>query len=295
MCDLRTVKPRLPVRRGTAKEWSEEGICQGLGSSSGSVDAYSPTKGLALIAGLCTAQVETQLNRTKDGQKAESTDLRTVSHESSDADSQLFPSCNSGLTTNMPLRAADVNQNIQRQRSIPEGREYSPQPVPQDPYMMPMAGNLAPDMNPDPQMMNNLDLGLDTSFSWEMIGLGLEEPMPMQEAVDELYGILQTSLSVANILSRTNIYFDKIHPSLPMLHKHRYRSSMDLAPERRPPICLRYIMWALAAAITDKYMHHQDIFYRRSRKYIEIDEMKGQGEVFVSLAHAQTWSLRCFL
>lgn len=76
-----------------------------------------------------------------------------------------------------------------------------------------------------------------------------------------------------------------------MLHRYRYRTSMSLAPDKRPPVCLRYIMWCHASAITDKYMHHSDIFYRRARKYIEIDEMKGQGEGFVSLAHAQTWSL----
>lgn len=38
-------------------------------------------------------------------------------------------------------------------------------------------------------------LGFDDSFSWEMIGLGLEEPMPTQEAVDELYVQWRTSLS----------------------------------------------------------------------------------------------------
>lgn len=52
-------------------------------------------------------------------------------------------------------------------------------------------------------------------------------------------------------------------------------------------------MWCHAASITDKYMHHQDIFYRRARKYIELDEMKSQGEALVSLAHAQTWVLIC--
>lgn len=66
---------------------------------------------------------------------------------------------------------------------------------------------------------------------------------------------------------------------------------MSLCPSSRPPICLRYIMWCHAASITDKYMHHQDIFYRRARKYIQLDELKGSGEVFVSLAHAQTWIL----
>lgn len=78
-----------------------------------------------------------------------------------------------------------------------------------------------------------------------------------------------------------------------MIHKYRYFASMDLAPDRRPPICLRYSMWCHAASITDRYMHHQDIFYRRARKYIELDEMKSQGEAFVSLAHAQAWVLIC--
>ena len=90
---------------------------------------------------------------------------------------------------------------------------------------------------------------------------------------------------------RTHAYFEKIHPSLPVVHKYRWQASLSLSPAARPPICLRYIMWCHAASITDKYMHHQDIFYRRARKYIELDEMKGSGEVFVSVAHAQTWIL----
>lgn len=135
--------------------------------------------------------------------------------------------------------------------------------------------NMASEMLPDSEFVPQINLDLDQNFSWEMIALGLEEPMPTQEAVDEL----------------TQIFLDKLHPSLPVIHKYRYYTSMNLAPDRRPPICLRYIMWCHAASITEKYMHHQDIFYRRARKYIELDEMKGQGEAFVSLAHAQTWIL----
>lgn len=160
------------------------------------------------------------------------------------------------------------------QLSMP-GVSYDSMPT-NDPTILPMT-NMAPMMMPDPEFLPQIDLSLDQSFSWEMIGLGLEEPMPTQEAVDEL----------------TQIFLDKLHPSLPMVHKYRYYASMNLAPDRRPPICLRYIMWCHAASITDKYMHHQDIFYRRARKYIEADEMKGQGEAFVSLAHAQTWTLIC--
>ena len=85
----------------------------------------------------------------------------------------------------MPPQAHGTKQASRRQQSIPEGREYSPLPE-NDPIMMPAASNMPPDMIPDARMMSNLDLGLDASYSWEMIGLGLEEPMPMQEAIDEL-------------------------------------------------------------------------------------------------------------
>ena len=48
---------------------------------------------------------------------------------------------------------------------------------------------LPSDMMSDAQLISNFDLSLDANFSWEMIGLGLEEPMPMQEAIDEMYDI----------------------------------------------------------------------------------------------------------
>ena len=76
-----------------------------------------------------------------------------------------------------------------------------------------------------------------------------------------------------------------------MIHRYRHHAALSLAPQARPPVALRYAMWALAAMVTEKYMHHDDIFYRRARKYLEIDEMKGVGESFVTVAHAQAWSL----
>ena len=65
---------------------------------------------------------------------------------------------------------------------------------------MPMTNNLGSDMLPDSELMGSLDLGgLDANFSWEMIGLGLEEPMPLQEASDELYGTMQPYLNLSNL------------------------------------------------------------------------------------------------
>jgi hypothetical protein len=45
-------------------------------------------------------------------------------------------------------------------------------------------------------------------------------------------------------------------------------------PYMQPPMCLQYIIWAMAAHIHDKYKAYADIFYRRARLYFEKDEMK---------------------
>ncbi|KAJ5679427.1 hypothetical protein N7462_007671 [Penicillium macrosclerotiorum] len=117
--------------------------------------------------------------------------------------------------------------------------------------------------------------GIPSDPQWDLISLGLEEPLPAQDVIEEL----------------DNIFFEKICPMLPIIHRPRYYSALNLAPHMRPPICLRYMMWSHAASVTDKYffLHHH--FYQRSRKYAEMDEMKGFGEGVVSLAHCQTWIL----
>lgn len=42
----------------------------------------------------------------------------------------------------------------------------------------------------DFNFQTNISMGManvDANFTWEMIGLGLEEPLPTQEVIDELY------------------------------------------------------------------------------------------------------------
>jgi hypothetical protein len=73
-----------------------------------------------------------------------------------------------------------------------------------------------------------------------------------------------------------------------MIHRPRYLAAMDLAPNQRPPVALRYAIWTLACAISDEFGHFQDLFYRRARKYLEEDAARGYGEHVVSVAMAQT-------
>lgn len=54
-----------------------------------------------------------------------------------------------------------------------------------DPFTIPVTG-VGSNLSPDLLSMPDIGLGMGDNYSWEMIGLGLEEPMPTQEAIDEL-------------------------------------------------------------------------------------------------------------
>ncbi|RDW59491.1 hypothetical protein BP6252_12578 [Coleophoma cylindrospora] len=118
-----------------------------------------------------------------------------------------------------------------------------------------------------------------TDFSsHEIVSLGLQEPLPAEAIQRELF----------------DVYFDVVYPEAPMMHIPRFYAALALGPNLRPPVCLRYVMWALAAAASPKYENFAEVFYERARKYIEAAEMKGHGESFITVYHAMCWNLIAF-
>ncbi|KAK6363663.1 hypothetical protein TWF730_001084 [Orbilia blumenaviensis] len=133
-----------------------------------------------------------------------------------------------------------------------------------------------PDTNLDNVGTGGFGAGMqDPGLSWEMIQLGIDEALPDQHVIDELH----------------DIYFAKVAPYGPIIHKGRYLASLDLAPQMRAPVCLRYAIWMMAASVSDQYSSLQTVFYRRARKYAEEAEMKGHGEHVVSVQFAQAWGI----
>ena len=88
---------------------------------------------------------------------------------------------------------------------------------------------------------------------------------------------------------------------MPVIHKDRYLRAFYSPPHMRPPMCLQYAIWSLAANGHEKYGCYYDALYRRARQYLEADELKGTGEHFITVRHAQAWALvaaseaRCML
>ena len=114
---------------------------------------------------------------------------------------------------------------------------------------------------------------VDETFPFDLIATGLEEPLPTPVIMSQL----------------NEMFFQKVYPSLPIIHKARYFAAMDLAPSMRPPVCLRYAMWSLAAATSDKYESFHPHFYQRARKYLEKEEMRGFGQSILTMSHCQSW------
>ncbi|RVD84308.1 uncharacterized protein DFL_006066 [Arthrobotrys flagrans] len=157
----------------------------------------------------------------------------------------------------VPQRAAFNVDEIQPFTNVPDYRGF-------------------PDAGLDNVGTGGLGVGMqDPGLSWEMVQLGIDEALPEQHVIDELH----------------DIYFTKVAPYGPIIHKGRYLASLDLAPQLRAPICLRYAIWMMAASVSDKYSDLQTVFYRRARKYIEEVEMKGHGEHIVNVQFAQTWGI----
>ncbi|CAI7665399.1 unnamed protein product [Penicillium pancosmium] len=196
-----------------------------------------------------------------------------------------------GYVKQLEARLAQVETLLKGQDGDPVPRTSPPQPqenaftapLPDDNILvLPEISGLGADLgNSIPSSANEATASQPNPMffpsdpQWDMIGLGLEEPLPMQDVIDEL----------------ESIYFEKIQPMLPLLHRPRYFTNLNLAPHMRPPICLRYMIWCHAASISDKYYGLHNHFYHRARKYAEMDEMKGFGENIITLSHCQTWIL----
>ncbi|KAK7970281.1 binuclear zinc transcription factor [Apiospora saccharicola] len=114
----------------------------------------------------------------------------------------------------------------------------------------------------------------DNFFGGELLGLGISEPTPPYEVMEELH---QT-------------FFQRQSETIPIINQQRYLQEFYSPPHMKPPMCLQYAIWAIAALENKKYSASRDVFYQRARQYAEADEMKGQGEHFLTVRHAQAWS-----
>ncbi|EGR49450.1 uncharacterized protein TRIREDRAFT_77291, partial [Trichoderma reesei QM6a] len=103
----------------------------------------------------------------------------------------------------------------------------------------------------------------------------MSEALPPSEMIEDLH---------TSFFSTQYHYMPAVHPG--RYYKAFYGNSLN-----KPPMCLQYAIWAMGALWHPKYDRIADVFYKRARHYAETDELKGDGEHFITIAHAQTWVL----
>ncbi|KAI3338969.1 hypothetical protein F4824DRAFT_66357 [Ustulina deusta] len=112
------------------------------------------------------------------------------------------------------------------------------------------------------------------TFNGELIDLGgVFEALPPFEVMEDL----------------NRLFFERQQQFAPIIHPSRYLQAFYSPPHMKPPMCLQYAIWALTSNSDSKYHAYHDVFYQRARHYADIDEMKGYGEHFITVAHAQAW------
>ncbi|KAJ6444701.1 magnesium transporter NIPA4 [Purpureocillium lavendulum] len=83
----------------------------------------------------------------------------------------------------------------------------------------------------------------------QLMGLGYSETAPPFEVQEEL----------------NNSFFLVQYHFIPVVHSGRYYQAFYGGPLRKPPMCLQYAIWALAANGHAKYDQYCQIFYQRAR------------------------------
>jgi hypothetical protein len=85
------------------------------------------------------------------------------------------------LGTQAPAEGVQHSSDISQPTPFPEANNVPLADAPGEPLSMP--GFSDPSLG---NLMNDFGMGATEEFSWDMIGLGLEEPLPSQDIIDDM-------------------------------------------------------------------------------------------------------------
>jgi len=153
--DVQTPVARLRIRRSAQEEWAEEGLCEAAGTATAYVHVLCRPSESA--DSLSSEQVETLL-RSQD-----STDSNKGAPRQDTTTAYVANTIHQGASTTRTQSSHPFDKSLER---LLDSRKAS-----------------GPAYQNDNATTTNGD---DPDSQWEMIGLGLEEPLPPQDVMDEL-------------------------------------------------------------------------------------------------------------
>ncbi|KAG8157587.1 hypothetical protein KVR01_012629 [Diaporthe batatas] len=85
--------------------------------------------------------------------------------------------------------------------------------------------------------------------------------LPLPNTQVHMTGVLQAELD--------QLYFDRVHPSIPILHQRRYLAWSRSKVKRPSRDCLQHAMWTLAALLSAEYRDMVDSLYGATKQMLE--------------------------
>lgn len=91
--------------------------------------------------------------------------------------------------------------------------------------------------------------------------------------------------------ARNQLYFDRVHPSVQILHHRRYLSWARKIVKKTSRRSLQYAVWTLASLLSAQFRHFQDSFYQETKRSLEQSYLSGDSNNGVDTEEIQAWIL----
>ncbi|RSL62831.1 hypothetical protein CEP53_004607 [Fusarium sp. AF-6] len=87
------------------------------------------------------------------------------------------------------------------------------------------------------------------------------------------------------------LYFDRVHPSIPILHQRRYLSWSKNTPKTTSRISLQHTIWALAALLSTQFTHLTESLYQTAKQTLESLSLQSKDPHSHDTELVQAWVL----
>ncbi|KAL2844387.1 fungal-specific transcription factor domain-containing protein [Aspergillus pseudodeflectus] len=89
------------------------------------------------------------------------------------------------------------------------------------------------------------------------------------------------------------LYLDRAHPSIPVLHQRRYMTWSKSTARTESQRCLQYAMWAMASLLSTQFRDMLELLYQEAKRMLEHLTLDGEEDDTTSIGTelAQAWVL----
>lgn len=95
----------------------------------------------------------------------------------------------------------------------------------------------------------------------------------------------------AHCLTRDQLYFDRVHTSILILHQRRYLSWSKNPTNDDSSRCLRSAMWTLASLLSAQFQHLHESLYQDTKQLLETLSISSDKQSSVNMKQIQAWLL----